>query len=295
MTISDVGSRSRIAMVKAALKRSLPPGVWSRLGPGYWRVRRLPSNAEWYLSPWGRQSAQALRQLKDKHLGERCFVFGNGPSLGKMDLRPLVNEVTFGLNRIYLLFDRIGFSTTYYVAVNLYVTQQCSGEILRLTMPKFISWRSRRHIRPAPKIAFIRTDSPQLSFSRDMTRSICEGWTVTYVALQLAYYMGFSQVILVGLDHRFETEGKPGALVTLDGDDPNHFDPRYFADGFQWQLPNLHASEIAYKMANEAFVSAGRSVVDATVDGALQVFPKVDFETVVGGLSQVQGRGPLPI
>ena len=107
--------------------------------------------------------------------------------------------------------------------------------------------------------------------------------------------MGFSQVILVGLDHRFETEGKPGALVTLEGDDPNHFDPRYFANGFQWQLPNLHSSEIAYRMANEAFVSSGRKVVDATVDGALQVFPKVDFETVVGELSRVQGKEPLPI
>jgi hypothetical protein len=100
---------------------------------------------------------------------------------------------------------------------------------------------------------------------------------VTYVALQLAYHMGFEQVILVGVDHSFITQGSAHQEVTSQGDDPNHFSPRYFGKGFRWQLPDLETSERAYRMAHQAYRAAGRQVLDATVGGQLQVFPKVDY------------------
>jgi hypothetical protein len=58
----------------------------------------------------------------------------------------------------------------------------------------------------------------------------------------------------------------------------SHFDPRYFAGGAKWQLPDLDNSEVAYRLARAAFESDGRRIIDATVDGALQVFPKVRLE-----------------
>ena len=197
-----------------------------------------------------------------------------------MDLRPLAKEITFGLNRIYLLFDRVGFSTSYYVAVNPYVIEQCAGEIQLVTAPKFISWRSRRHISLSPDMAFIRTSAVVPSFSTDITQHLWEGATVTYVALQIAHYMGFHQVILVGVDHNFVTKGPPHELVTLEGDDPNHFDPAYFGPGFRWNLPDLETSELAYQMAKFQFERAGREILDATVGGKLQVFPKISYESL---------------
>ena len=73
--------------------------------------------------------------------------------------------------------------------------------------------------------------------------------------------------------------------MTSTGDDPNHFDPSYFGKGFRWQLPDLETSEIAYEMARRAYVAAGREVLDATVGGQLQIFPKVDFERMFGPTS----------
>ena len=66
------------------------------------------------------------------------------------------------------------------------------------------------------------------------------------------------------------------------GDDPNHFNPQYFGKGFRWQLPDLETSEIAYRMAKQAFEADGREVLDATVGGKLQVFRKVDFDEYFG-------------
>ncbi len=95
--------------------------------------------------------------------------------------------------------------------------------------------------------------------------------------MQIAYYMGFEKVILIGVDHSFETKGKPHTMVVSEGDDPNHFDPCYFGKGFRWQLPDLRTSELAYRIAKYHFENAEREILDATVDGKLQVFPKVDY------------------
>jgi len=56
-----------------------------------------------------------LRQFKDRHTGERCFIIGGGPSLLKLDLEPLKNEITFGVNSIFLIFDLLHFQPNYYV------------------------------------------------------------------------------------------------------------------------------------------------------------------------------------
>jgi hypothetical protein len=95
--------------------------------------------------------------------------------------------------------------------------------------------------------------------------------------MQVAYYLGFQKVILVGVDHSFVTQGKPHTTVVSQGDDPNHFDPQYFGKGFRWQLPDLETSEMTYRIAKWQFENTGREIVDATVDGKLQVFPKVDY------------------
>ena len=128
---------------------------------------------------------------------------------------------------------------------------------------------------------FLDTDftGPQV-FSGDAAGRLFEGFTVTFVALQLAFYMGFSKVILIGVDHNFTTQGPANTTITSQGDDPNHFSPDYFGKGFRWQLPDLPGSERAYRLAKQGYETAGRQVVDATVGGKLAVFPKVDYASL---------------
>ncbi|MDX1565926.1 MAG: hypothetical protein R3236_10995, partial [Phycisphaeraceae bacterium] len=78
------------------------------------------------LSPRWRRSASALNQLKNNHRGERCVIMGNGPSLGRMDLTPLGDEYTFGMNRIYLLVPELDWRPSFYVSVNTLVIEQCA-------------------------------------------------------------------------------------------------------------------------------------------------------------------------
>jgi hypothetical protein len=240
------------------------------------------SNLEYRVYEDGRRSTGALRAFRDRHQGERCFIIGNGPSLANMDLSPLRGEVTFGLNRLYLLFERMGFPTSYLVSVNRLVIEQCADEMVELTLPLFLSWSSRQFIRDRSRAVFLRSVG-RPHFSTDPTAGVWEGATVTFVALQLAYYMGIRKVILIGVDHSFATKGPAHQLVTSTGDDPNHFDSSYFGKGFRWNLPDLELSEKAYEMARRAFAADGREIVDATVGGHLEVFPKTRFEDLFAG------------
>jgi len=266
--------------MKAVIKRNLPTSFWSLLGRTYDSIRRLPELPSASLHPWRRSSIRNLAALQDIHKGERCFIIGNGPSLRDLDLGKLRNEKTFGMNRIYLLFPELGFSTTYFVSINDLVIQQCAADIHALTIPKFLAWRAHPFIQPTPDMNFLYTTYTGPKFSMNACGRLWEGATVTYVALQLAFHMGFQEVILIGVDHNFVSKGGPNQTVISTGDDPDHFNPGYFGKGFKWQLPDLQTSEIAYRLAKANFEQAGRQVLDATRGGKLTVFPKVDYDAL---------------
>ena len=259
--------------IRQSAKRIVPRRIWTAGAARYANSRQ---RTEWFLSRKRWASVRRLRRLKDRHSGQRCFIIGNGPSLRKTDLSLLRNEVTFGLNRIYLWFDELGFPTTYFVAVNRFVIEQCAREIIRLPCPKFISWDHRNLIEFTPDMMFLRPRSGPRFYS-DITDGVWGGATVTYAAMQIAYYLGFQKVILVGVDHSFVTKGEPHSVVVSQEDDPNHFHPQYFGKGFRWQLPDLEESELAYSIAKHQYEHAGREILDATVGGKLQVFPKVEY------------------
>ncbi len=249
-------------------------------------LRRLPQLPSAYLHPWRRVSMQRLRQLKDRYKGQRAFIIGNGPSLRQTDVSQLKGEHTFGMNRVYLAFEDWGFHTTFLVSVNDLVIEQCAAEMLALPMPLFIAWRSRRHFPahlPTSRLpTFLYTTYTGPRFARDARFRLWEGATVTYVCLQLAFHMGFQQVILIGVDHNFVTQGRANTMIVSQGDDPNHFSPAYFGKGFRWQLPDLETSERAYALAHQVYQAAGREVLDATVGGKLNIFPKVDYNSLFG-------------
>lgn len=266
--------------IKTTLKKILPEPVVASARATLDAAARLKDWPEANFHPWRRDTIANLGRYKDIHRGERCFIIGNGPSLKNTDLSKLKGEYTFGMNRIYMLFEELGFETSYYVSINDLVIEQCAQDIQRLRLPRFISWRGRQWLQPDSDLFFLYTTYTGPKFSGDIRGRIWEGATVTNVALQIAYYMGFETAVLIGVDHSFATQGKPNTTVVSEGDDPNHFHPGYFGKGFRWQLPDLDTSERGYWMARQAYEKAGRKVLDATVGGKLQIFDKVEYSSL---------------
>lgn len=263
--------------MRQTLKHYLPEPVFRTIRDTRDFIDRIPDMPQAYFHPWRRATIGRLFPLENKYSGERCFVIGNGPSLRNTDLSRLRHEFTFGMNRIYMAFADMGFQTSFFVSINDLVIEQTAKDIQKLKMPRFIAWHSHRWLQPEDDLFFLYTTYTGPKFSKNITGRIWEGATVTFVALQIAYYLGFKEVILIGVDHSFATKGKPNQMVVSKGDDPNHFHPAYFGKGFRWQLPDLETSEMAYRMAKLAYEKDGRKIIDATVGGKLTIFPKIDY------------------
>jgi len=275
----DSSANRRAAGLVGAYQRVVPYPIRERLAMARRDARQWRRHLPWRADPRAVLSRRRLRALRDRYRGQRCFILGNGPSLNQTDLTRLRDEYTFGSNRVYLLFPELGFTTTFIASVNAHVVEQFGDEITAQPVPHFIEWESRRSVRFNPRTIFVRSIGPPAFFT-DPVDGLWQGATVTYINMQLAYYLGFETVYLIGVDHNFATSGPAHQLVVSEADDPNHFHPDYFGKGSRWQLPDLETSEMAYAMARRAYEQDGRQILDATVGGKLAIFPKVDYDSL---------------
>jgi len=249
-----------------------------RLAAGF-LLRRL----QWDLNLQSWRSRSVLRGWKDRHPGAKAVILCNGPSLLKVDFDLLQGQgvFCFGLNKINLLFDKTSFRPHCVVAVNRLVLEQNAAFYNQTDLPLFLDSGATPLVKGRPNVAFLHSNVFPI-FARDCSMSLFQGFTVTYVAMQLAFHMGFRQVALVGADHNFATKGAANKTVVSGEKDESHFDPSYFAGGMKWQLPDLFQSEVAYTMARDMYAAYGGSVVNATEGGKLEVFERRSFSTFLG-------------
>lgn len=267
---------------RSILKRSYRSKALMNIPSQTGEDSNLAHNLRLSVPKWNYIANNELRltigDLKDRFKGERCFIIGNGPSLNKTNLSGLVREYTFGLNRIYLNYQRMKFQTTFLCVTNMNVLGQFHRDIDGLDSLRFLNYKSRNLVNNKWNTYFFESRGLH-KFELDLHDGYwCEGSTVTFCAMQVAYYLGFSRVILVGVDHDFVNSGTPHKLVTAEGPDENHFHPDYFGKGTKWQYPDLAGSEVSYRVAKSVYESDGRKIFDATVGGKLQIFEKVDFD-----------------
>lgn len=244
-----------------------------------------------------RNVSSVMLALKDRYNGERCFIMGTGPSLNRMDLELFKEEYVWAANKSYLLFDRISWRPSFYVAVDKRVVPDISGEInyLKRSLTKtmfFFPARFREQwvLRGGPNVYWYRevsmdeTNLPDGMFSRDASEWVSNVRTVTIAALQLAVYLGFNPIYLIGCDTSYSvsssvrTEGDdPDKLISTKDNDPNHFDPQYFGTGSKWHEPHVDKMLFHYEQARRVCDSLGVNIYNATVGGNLEVFPRVDY------------------
>lgn len=225
----------------------------------------------------------------------RCFVLGNGPSLNRVDLACLRGESSFGVNSIFLMTRMNGFRPTYYVVEDNLVFSENKADIdayegvtkiLPRAYAEQLTCRDECHVFDMDTSFYNRSDPatyavPQFNTSPD-PHFYC-GQSVTYINLQLAYYMGFREVVLIGMDFSYTkppTHEQQGNHIRSQGDDPNHFHKDYFGKGKTWKDPRLGRVLRSYMRAKFEFESAGGRIVNATPGGELELFPRVPFESL---------------
>jgi len=242
------------------------------------RILNIPHLIYFYL-PFGfpKKNRRKLSYFRNIHKGKRCFVIANGPSLKQIDFNLLKDEYTIGMNRIYLMKEQNGFTPTYLACIDVKSQiLQFHEELDQVSIPCFFNFNLRNKFRKSENQNFI-LDKLNPAFATDISKAYGSGKSVTYIAIQLAFLMGFSEVYLIGKDHSYNTNATAGKGIKSDGNEDNHFIKGYYKPGQNWDAPDYLSEEFAYKLAKTKFENNNKIIKDATIGGKLEVFEKVDF------------------
>ena len=248
-------------------------------------------------------SIRLLDELRDKHRGEAVVIVGNGPSLNDTPLEQLGGVPTIAVNGIFYAAERLPDPITYYVVEDTSVFRENTQAIKDFTAQFKLFPTSYLDAFAAEEldetIGFFRMNGGfygrdtgtlcHLRFSMDPRQRLFCGQSVTIINLQLAYWMGFSRVVLIGMDFSYkipEDVDRKGDLITSNSDDVNHFHPDYFGKGKSWKDPKLDRVLVNYRLAKEMFEADGREIVNATVGGRLEIFRRMDLLEAGGSPSR---------
>ncbi len=214
-----------------------------------------------------------LSKFKDIHAGLTCIIIGNGPSLADCPRSLLQKYDTFGANRVFLLDN--GFTPKYYTVIDQYMIHTCAPFLGDYHPDEMFIRRGF----PIPGSNQIRC-TVENAFSLDINEKVVMGGTVTYANLQIAYYMGYSKVLLVGVDHEYKgvDHVQPGTVFLADKPDVDHFTEDYFTRGSLYAAPELKGTEFSYQLAKEAFEADNRKIINLTPGSKLKVFERGQYK-----------------
>ncbi|MDD9952571.1 MAG: DUF115 domain-containing protein [Zetaproteobacteria bacterium] len=232
-----------------------------------------------------------IASFRDKYIGKRCFIVGNGPSLRQLDLSKLRDEYSFGVNSIFLMQDYQDFRPTFYVVEDIRVMHENVEAINQYQVPyKFFPTEYIDLITHKENCLFFNMNRgfyencPNFQvprFSTDCAERIYCGQSVTTLNLQLAFFMGFAEIYLIGMDFEYHIPADAtveGNTIRANADnDPNHFHPAYFGKGKHWHNPRLDLVEMNYQLAKMVCKNHQRKIYNATAGGKLEVFERVDY------------------
>lgn len=236
-----------------------------------------------------------LLEFKGKHTGERCILIGNGPSLTLEDLESAKEKglVCFASNMIYKCYDKTRWRPDYHFFVDIngmrdifseedmvyYISQNCKCIFTR-SDGKLFDYRENPSIDNLYYFDSIFSKSEQrFDFSEECEENVYIGYSVTYAMMQLAVYMGFKEIYLLGIDHSYSTEiVDSSGEVKINKKIQDHSD--IMGNPAMWGVTDVYKITKAYEAAKKYADSHGVKIYNATRGGKLEVFERRSLDIV---------------
>lgn len=246
------------------------------------RIKNYISNKK--LETWYSETnyPQIIQQFKGVHEGQRCFIIGNGPSLSPKDLDMIKNEISFSCNKIYKLFDKTQWRPYYYVVDDYGFVSTDYNNIINnvVAKAKFIGIEfEKKLVKPfedtdiiiMKEKTILHDNVPEWNLNID--QYICAGHTVTFPMIQLAIYMGFKEIYLLGNDCSYLATFENGKKAN------NHF---YESNDDRLSQQDAENLFYAFEAISECAKENDVQIYNATRGGALEKFERVKLEDISG-------------
>lgn len=238
---------------------------------------------------------QKMKEKKGIHNGKRCFIVGNGPSLTVSDLDKLAGEDCFACNRIYGLYDRTVWHPRYYCMQDVRVMdailksdgdfEKAAGNSEYVFLPykarkKFHAFTEKNLIFFYKRYKSLYTKDgtyPEgfMPFSGEAASGFSDGLSITYGMMQLAVYMGYKEIYLIGVDHNYQMKN---GIVDASKSYAEGIKPLDMAKLFP---PNFFINEISFRDAKRYCEKHGIMIKNVTRGGKLEIFERAQLEDVL--------------
>ena len=222
-----------------------------------------------------------LRAMKGAYLGKRCFITCTGPSLTIEDLEKLGNEYVFGMNSICLIHDKTQWKPDFFGIQDVKVFDKVKDTLLSTDNGIVFAPYDYRLNRKTPDswVYFHMSGAYHLydrkykdkfwtEFSDDCYATVFDGFSVTFSLLQIAIYLGFDEIYLIGADCSYQ--GKK-----------HHFIEHGHLTSVKDAATAGDRNIISYLKAKEYADAHGIKIVNVTRGGMLEVFPRMALEDVL--------------
>lgn len=234
-----------------------------------------------------------LKRFDNLHQGEQCFIIGNGPSLKMDDLDILYqhNMCSMGVNGIFHAFSKTKWRPTYYLATDAVIYVGRKKELMELgAQTMFLG-------EPVDKDDAVQSSFDELvskpnvySFhwqripgvSKDFSCGCYVCGTVIEACLQLAIYMGFKEIYLMGMDFDYQSSLHVNSYFD------EHYLDIYKRDAVDSKFIPKNINEFDYEnvaynllLIRRFSESKGIRIYNATRGGKLEIFERVDFDTLL--------------
>ena len=230
-----------------------------------------------------------IKALKDIHKGERCFIVGTGPSLNQDDLLSIRNEICFTANSGYRILKKCGLFPNYFISTDYApIVLEEMIEVLNDNCSTLVFSEPGRHDSNPRLIALPIDDRPITrfnswvnliskkmfpigKFSTDLSRVVYAGKTVMCIAMQIAAYMGFKTIYLIGMDMDYTGKTAYSNMVEDRKQEVEYIYAKRISDDMLYQIEEF---------ANDA-KRKGVEIYNATRGGKLECFERVILEDVL--------------
>ncbi|MGM0582628.1 MAG: 6-hydroxymethylpterin diphosphokinase MptE-like protein [Bacteroidota bacterium] len=236
-----------------------------------------------------------LEKFKNKFVGERVFIVGNGPSLKETNLDLIEDEYSFGMNRIANIYEDTEWRPSFFICTSINVKdKEWRKDILNtieLGVTSFIWDELDSYFPDTSNIYRLNCENPYTDtfnppvswWSDDITSYVTKYGTSMIVALQIAVYMGFDDIYILGADLGFKSSFLQKIFYKIGLDsighrfDKNHFFGSYGTPGLSPELLNKKMIS-AHQLALKATEDQNVNIYNATKGGELEIYKRVRYE-----------------
>lgn len=224
-----------------------------------------------------------IKYLKNIYQNQRCFIFGNGPSINNYDLSLLKNEYTFCSNWFINHKNIKELNINYYCAydtafVEPYLNQTWFEMLKNIKFEKMFFPKKWEKYNFSKRAVFLEYKDDiklyeQNIYNVNIEEHLADGATVIInFCIPIAMYMGFKEIILIGVDNNYhQIQNKPYFYELS-----KHLTKADLSKERDeiWQEQTKNAYKIILEYANKHKIS----ILNITQNSTFNIFKTVNFD-----------------